>query len=260
MKDSKITQILSSIDGIPTLTEREYDLFDNLSEILVEENKKVNVTSITDPVGIALKHFADSLSLLEVDELKREKITLADIGCGGGFPGLPVKIARPDIDLTMIDSTEKKIRYVAATADKLGMSGVCPIAARAEDIAGRSGELRECFDVVTSRAVARLNVLVELCMPFVKVGGVFVAMKAASAEDELSESLVGIKKLGGKLKYVKEIKFDLSRLDTSGFTDSEKIAIDDFLGAKRYMIVIEKLSHTPDAYPRMYARITKKPL
>lgn len=252
----KIKEILSSLSGIPVLTEEQLSSFDNLAEILVEENKKVNVTSITAPVGIALKHFADSLSILEMSEMKKEGLKMADIGCGGGFPGLPVKIARPDIDITMIDSTEKKIKYVRATADKLGLERITTVSARAEDLAGAKGALREKFDVVTARAMARLNVLVELCLPFVKVGGTFISMKAASAEEELNEAKAGITKLGGKIKRVEEVKFDL---DLSLFGE-DKEEITDFLSAKRYMIVIEKVKPTLHQYPRPYAKITKKPL
>ncbi len=252
----KIKEIISSFFGIPILTEEQLSSFDNLAEILVEENKKVNVTSIVDPVGIATKHFADSLSILQLPEMKKEGIKMADIGCGGGFPGLPIKIARPDIDITMVDSTEKKIRYVKATAEKLGLEKVTTVAARAEDVAGKNGSLRERFDVVTARAMARLNVLVELCMPFVKVGGTFISMKAATAEEELLEAKAGIVKLGGRIKRVDEIKFDI---DTERFPE-DKEALLDFVSAKRYMIVIEKVKSTPPVYPRLYSAITKKPL
>ena len=255
----KIKEILSSISGIPVLSEEQLCSFDKLAEILVEENRKVNVTSITDPVGIALKHFADSLSVLELDEMKKEGIRMADIGCGGGFPGLPIKIVRGDVDITMIDSTEKKIRYVRETAEKLGLVRVNPLAARAEEVASAKGELREKFDVVTARALARLNVLAELCLPFVRVGGVFISMKAATAEEELQEAKRGIGQLGGKVKYVKEVHFE-SKIDVKDFTEQERNAVDEFMGAKRYMIVIEKIAHTPAAYPRQYAKISKKPL
>ncbi len=252
----KIKEILSNITSVPTLTEKELSDFDALAEILVSENKKVNVTSITDPVGIALKHFADSLAILELDEMKKEGMKVIDVGCGGGFPGLPVKIVREDLNMTMLDSTEKKIRYVQNTADKLGLINLKTISARAEDKAGTKGELREKFDVATARAVARLNVLVELCLPFVKVGGVFIAMKGAVCEEELSEAKNAIRTLGGKVKRVEEVKFDL---DLNLF-ESDKEEISDFLRAKRYMVVIEKIKPTPSNYPRPYAKITKKPL
>lgn len=252
----KIKEILSSMSGVPELSESQLESFDRLAEILVEENKKVNVTSIVDPVGIALKHFADSLSILNVEEMKKDSFKMADIGCGGGFPGLPVKIMRPDIDMTMVDSTEKKIRYVKATAEKLSLVKVNPISARAEEIAGKSGAHREKYDVVSARALARLNVLVELCLPFVKVGGVFISMKAMTAEEELREAKSAIATLGGRVKRVEEVKFDL---DSSLFPD-DKTEIDDFLSAKRYMIVIEKVKSTPSSFPRPYAKISKKPL
>ncbi len=256
----KIKEILSSTKGIPELNDEQLEKFSKLADILVEENKKVNVTSILSPVGIALKHFADSLSILELDEFRKEGIKVADIGCGGGFPSLPIKIVRDDIDITMIDSTEKKVRYVAATAEKLGLVRTNPIAARAEEIGAKNGALREKFDVVTARALARLNVLSELCLPFVKLGGSFISMKAASAEEELEEARRGIKQLGGRVKCVKEVKFDLSALDTSTYTEEERSSILDFVDAKRYMIIVEKVAHTPDTYPRMYSKITKKPL
>lgn len=252
----KIKEILSSLSGISPLGDSELESFDRLAEILVEENKKVNVTSIVDPVGIALKHFADSLAVLNLDEMQKEGIKAIDVGCGGGFPGLPVKIVREDIHMTMLDSTEKKIRYVQNTADKLGLKNLKTVSARAEDKAGLKGELRERFDVATARAVARLNVLVELCLPFVKVGGVFIAMKGAICEEELNESKNAIRTLGGKVKRVEEVNFDL---DLALF-ESDKEAISDFLGSKRYMIVIEKIKPTPSNYPRPYAKITKKPL
>lgn len=253
----RIKKILSNISGIPALTEDELASFSRLAEILVEENKKVNVTSITSPVGIALKHFADSLSLATVDEIRKKGIRMADIGCGGGFPGLPIKIVRPDIDITMVDSTEKKIRYVRETADKLSLEGVTTISARAEELAGKGGKGREAFDIVTARALARLNVLSELCLPFCKVGGTFVSMKAASAEEELAEARNAILRLGGRVKRVEEVHFGL---DTSGFDEKDSEDIAEFLSAKRYLLVIEKVMKTPDEYPRQYAKILKKPL
>lgn len=252
----KIKEILSCFSNIGCLSDEQLSSFDALAEILVEENKKVNVTSIVDPVGIATKHFADSLSILKLDEMKREGLKMADIGCGGGFPGLPIKIVRPDIDIMMLDSTEKKIRYVKSTAEKLGLKRVRTIAARAEDVAGKNKEQREKFDVVTARAMARLNVLVELCMPFVRVGGYFISMKAASAEEELNEAKAGIVKLGGRVKRIEEVKFDI---DTSLFPE-DKDALLDFISAKRYMIVVEKIKPTPPQYPRLYSAIIKKPL
>lgn len=256
----KIKEILSKAKGIPELSPEMIEKLVTLSEILVRENKKVNVTAITDSVGIAEKHFLDSLSILTLDEMKKEGLKMADIGCGGGFPGLPVKIARPDLDLVMIDSTDKKIRYVDATARELGLEKIHPTTARAEEIAGEGGALREKFDLVTARAVARLNVLAELCLPFVKVGGVFISMKAMSAEEELSEAKRAIGQLGGRVKYIKELTFDLSRVDKTLFTDEENEKSDEFVSSKRYAIVIEKVSKTPSSFPRAWAKMTKKPL
>lgn len=211
--------------------------FKKLAELLVEQNKTMNLTAITDPDGIAVKHFADSISVLNAAKFD-EKAKVLDVGTGAGFPGIPLLIMRPDLDLTMLDSTAKKLKYVANTVEELGLTANV-LHTRAEE-AGQSKEYRETFDIVCSRAVAALNVLCEYCLPFVKVGGVFVAMKAAKAQEEIEGAKAAIKLLGGQI------------VDEKSFTLSD--------GGERNLIIIKKISHVPPKYPRVSAQIAKKPL
>lgn len=211
--------------------------FEKLAELLVEQNKTMNLTAITDPDGIAVKHFADSISVLNAAKFD-EKARVLDVGTGAGFPGIPLLIMRPDLDLTMLDSTAKKLKYVANTVEELGLTANV-LHTRAEE-AGQSKEYRETFDIVCSRAVAALNVLCEYCLPFVKVGGVFVAMKSAKAEEEIADAKKALGILGGKI------------IDKITFTLSD--------GGERTLIVIKKISQTSPKYPRVSAQIAKKPL
>lgn len=220
-----------------SLTDEQLSLFEKLSELLVEQNKTMNLTAITDPDGIAVKHFADSISALSAYDFA-ENTKVLDVGTGAGFPSIPLLIARPDLEMTMIDSTAKKLRYVASTVETLGLSAEV-LHTRAEE-AGQSKEYRESFDIVCSRAVAALNVLCEYCLPFVKVGGVFLAMKAAKVQEEIADAKNAIKTLGGKI--VAEKSFTLSD------------------GGERTIVVIKKISQVPSKYPRVSAQIAKKPL
>lgn len=220
-----------------SLTDDQIKLFEKLSELLVEQNKTMNLTAITDPDGIAVKHFADSISALSAYEFS-ENAKVLDVGTGAGFPSIPLLIARPDLQMTMIDSTAKKLKYVASTVETLGLNAEV-LHTRAEE-AGQNKEYRERFDIVCSRAVAALNVLCEYCLPFVKVGGVFLAMKAAKAQEEIADAKNAIKTLGGKI--VAEKSFTLSD------------------GGERTIVVIKKISQVPPKYPRVSAQIAKKPL
>ena len=211
--------------------------FDMLAELLIEQNKTMNLTAITDPNEVVIKHFADSISLFSA-VIPEEKAKILDLGTGAGFPGIPLLITRPDIPLTMVDSTAKKLRYVADTVEKLGLDAEV-LHARAEE-AGKNPEYREQYDIVCSRAVAALNVLSEYCLPFVKVGGVFVAMKGAKAEEEITDAKKAIGILGGKI------------VDKKTFTLSD--------GGERTLIIIKKISQTSPKYPRVSAQISKKPL
>lgn len=220
-----------------SITDEQLGRFEKLSELLVEQNKTMNLTAITDPDGIAVKHFADSISVLSAAEIP-QGAKILDVGTGAGFPGLPLLIMRPDIDLTMIDSTAKKLKYVENTVNELGLIATT-LHTRAEE-AGQSKEYRENFDFVCSRAVAALNVLCEYCLPFVKQNGLFIAMKGAKAQEEIDAAKAAIKTLGGKI--VAEKSFSLSD------------------GGERTLVVIKKISQVPPKYPRPSAQIAKKPL
>ncbi len=219
----------------PSLT----DKFNQLADRLVEVNAVMNLTAITDPRGVAVRHIADSLTVCaHIPEGAR----VIDVGCGAGFPSLPLAIARPDISLLALDSTAKRISFVSDTARELGLSNVTAVAARAED-AARDPAMRESFDVSVSRAVARLNELGELCLPFVRVGGIFAAMKGDGAALELDEAKRGLKILGG---------------DVESFDSFDLLGEDE--EQSRAIIVVKKTAKTDGKYPRDYARIKKKPL
>lgn len=220
-----------------SVSSQQLDRFEKLAELLVEQNKTMNLTAITDPDGIAVKHFADSISVLSAVEFKSGAKVL-DVGTGAGFPGIPLLIMRPDIDLTMLDSTAKKLKYVADTVDSLGLNANV-LHSRAEE-AAQKPEYRESFDIVCSRAVAALNILCEYCLPFVKKDGIFAAMKGAKAQEEIEVANNAIKTLGGEI------------IDKKCFTLSD--------GAERTIIIIKKISQNLPKYPRPSAQIAKKPL
>ncbi len=207
------------------------------SQTLIETNKLYNLTAITDEKQIILKHFVDCASVCKYIPLASAVI---DIGCGAGFPTLPLAILRNDIKIVALDSTEKKVKFIKKTADDLLLKNVYPISARAEDFVKQN---REKFDVAVSRAVARLNVLDELCLPFVKTGGTFVAMKSSRGYEEYEEAATGINILGGSLKLHDCI--ELSYNESS---------------IEREIYVFEKMRPTPFQYPRNYSQISRKPL
>lgn len=221
-----------------TLTENQYEQFQKYFELLVEWNEKMNLTAITDESGVALKHFADSLSLLNFVDIPQNS-SLADVGTGAGFPGVVLKIVRPDIKLTLIDSLNKRLVFLGEVCAQLGIEAEL-IHSRAEDGA-RDEKLRESFDFAVSRAVARMNVLSEYCLPYVKVGGAFCAMKGAQANEEFKESLNAINTLGGKLenKYFFELPEN---------------------GGERAIAVVRKVRNTPQKYPRQSGKIKAKAL
>lgn len=219
------------------LGEEEISRFDMLAERLIEQNKTMNLTAITEPDEVVIKHFVDSISLLSA-VTPEEGAKVLDLGTGAGFPGIPLLICRPDIKLTMVDSTAKKLRYVASTVEALGLNAET-LHSRAEE-AGKQPEYREQYDIVCSRAVAALNLLCEYCLPFVKVGGVFAAMKSAKADEEIDLAKNALKTLGGKI------------IDKKTFTLSD--------GGERTIIIIKKVSQIPPKYPRPSAQIAKKPL
>ncbi len=211
-----------------------------LTEHMLEVNKSLNLTAITDLDGVILKHYADSIT---VSKYIPENAKIIDIGCGAGFPSLPLAIFRPDLSITALDGTAKRIEYVKGTAKLLGLNKLTAIAGRAEEYANKS-DFRESFDVATARAVAALPILAELCLPFVKKGGSFVAMKAAQGENEASASTNAIKLCGGAPAVISQLEL------TANNEDFEK----------RVIIVSQKLIATPAKYPRHYSQISKKPL
>lgn len=221
-----------------TLTDRQYGQLQRYFELLAEWNEKMNLTAITDEGGVALKHFADSLTLLNFVDIPQNSC-LADVGTGAGFPGLVLKIARPDINLTLIDSLNKRLVFLSEVCAQLDIKAEL-IHSRAEDGA-REERLRESFDFVASRAVARMNVLSEYCLPYVKVGGAFCAMKGAQANEEFKESMNAINTLGGKL----ENKFFFELPENGG---------------ERAIAVVRKIKSTPQKYPRQSGKIKAKAL
>ncbi|MCR5231711.1 MAG: 16S rRNA (guanine(527)-N(7))-methyltransferase RsmG [Acholeplasmatales bacterium] len=211
--------------------------FEDYYKKLVEVNEVMNLTSITEHEEVYNKHFLDSLSLALYLDLSKEQ-TLLDVGSGAGFPSIPLAIVSNNIKVTIIDALNKRINFLNDLSKELNLDNVKALHIRAEEYAK---EKRNSFDVVTARAVARLNVLTELCLPLVKVGGVFVAMKGSDSDIELEEAKNAINVLGGKLEKV--INFELP--DNAG---------------SRTLIVIKKVSNTKDKYPRAFARIKERPL
>ena len=202
-------------------------------EAVVEQNKVMNLTAITEPEQVAKLHLLDCLSLLKVADLSQKK--LIDVGCGAGFPGVPVKIACPGVQLTLLDSLGKRMAWLEQVLPTLGVEAEC-VTARAEEAVAQR---REQYDIATSRAVARLNILLELTAPFVKVGGLVLAMKGTAAAEELAEAKNAIHKLGLKLEQVTEFPID----DTA-----------------HSVIVLRKVAPTPAKFPRRYAKIKQAPL
>lgn len=218
------------------ITPKQLEQFEKYYELLVEWNEKMNLTNITKKEDVYLKHFYDSLTLAFYHPLNNESI--CDIGAGAGFPSIPLKILFPNIKVTIVDSLNKRITFLNYLVQVLDLKGVEAVAARAEEYAI---DHRESFDIVSARAVARLNILDELCLPLCKIGGYFITLKGAQGEQELAECQNGIKKLGGQVKNIQ--KFTLPNHDD-----------------QRINIYIHKTSATPQQYPRMFAKIKKSPL
>ena len=210
-----------------------------LTNRLLEENEKYNLTAITEPKKIILHHYADCATLA-AHLPKGAKI--CDVGCGAGFPTLPLAILREDLKILAMDATEKRVNYVWETAEMLSLSGVSTLCARAED-AGKDVALRESFDFVTARAVAQMRILAELCLPLLKVGGKMIAMKGKNARYELADAKKALSILGAKENAV---------IDISLKNDEEELS--------HPLILLNKVTKTPQTYPRPYAQISKKPL
>ncbi|SIT87053.1 16S rRNA (guanine(527)-N(7))-methyltransferase RsmG [Edaphobacillus lindanitolerans] len=221
------------------LSEEQIRQFRRYYELLVEWNEKMNLTAITDRDQVYLKHFLDSVSVAFRTPFDG-KLTVCDVGAGAGFPSIPLKICFPELRVTIIDSLNKRITFLNELGTELGLDGVRFVHARAEE-AGRNPEFREAFDVVTARAVARLPVLAELCLPLVKEGGRFISMKAAAAEEELDEAQFAVKTLGGRLS------------DSYSFL----LPVEE---SERNIFVFDKVAKTPKKYPRKPGTPGKQPL
>lgn len=221
------------------LTDKQYEQFIKYMRLVQEWNQKINLTTILEDEEFIKKHFIDSIKAFKSNELKEAK-TLIDVGTGAGFPGLPIAIMNENIQVTLLDSLNKKINFLNLVVNELGLKNVKTIHSRAEDGANDK-YLREKFDIAVSRAVANMAVLSEFCLPYVKVQGCFIALKGPAVEDELKDCKNALGVLGGKLKEV--IKVDIEDTDL-----------------KHNIVVVNKIKECPLSYPRKAGSITKKPL
>ena len=220
-----------------TLSQEAFERLDAYANLLVETNKQFNLTAITEPHDMTVKHFADCLKLFHYFTFP-EGASCIDVGTGAGFPGLVLKLTRPDLELTFLDSTKKKLGFIDTVLNEVGLTGET-LHSRAEE-AGQNPRYREQFDFATARAVSNLPMLCEYALPFVKVGGTFISMKSATVGEELAAAERAIRLLGGKVQQ--NILFDL---------------VEDM---PRRILSIEKISQTPSKYPRPSAKIAKNPL
>ncbi len=223
--------------GLPqlglSLSESAQDTLCAFGNAVIEQNKVMNLTAITEPSQVAKLHLLDSLSLLTLEDLRDKR--MIDVGCGAGFPGVPVKIACPGVSLTLLDSLGKRMTWLKSVLPGLGVDAEC-VTARAEEFVETR---RESYDIATSRAVARLNILLELTAPYVKVGGKVLAMKGTAVEEELQEAKNAIVKLGLQLEKVEPFPID---------------------GTAHTVIVLKKVASTPKQYPRRFSKIKQSPL
>ncbi|HHT74091.1 MAG TPA: 16S rRNA (guanine(527)-N(7))-methyltransferase RsmG [Firmicutes bacterium] len=222
-----------------SVTEAQADQLARFAALVEEGNRQQNLTRITSPEEMAVKHFVDSLSLFLVD-LPHSGARFLDVGTGAGFPGIPLAICRPQWDVVLLDSLRKRLAFLESAMNVLGLNNVSTLHARAED-AARNPAYRDSFDVVVSRAVARLPVLLELCLPFVKVGGVFVAMKGSGVEDEVEESGNALAELNGRVRSTIELSLP------AGY-------------GQRALVVVEKTGRTKRMFPRRAGIPAKQPL
>lgn len=222
-----------------TLTEQQINQFLIYYEMLVEWNEVMNLTAITEYEEVMKKHFVDSISLVKAYDVSKS-VSVIDVGTGAGFPGLALKIAYPQLKLTLLDSLNKRIQFLNAVIEKLGLDGVDTIHGRAEDFA-KPGKLREKYDLCVSRAVANLSTLSEYCLPFVKEGGEFISYKSEKIQEEMVKAEKAISILGGKV--VKQVEFTLPDSDIY-----------------RNLFVIRKVKKTPGKYPRKAGLPSREPL
>ncbi len=234
MMNTMKTTLLQELPGLGlSLTEETVDKLCAFGAAVVEQNEVMNLTAITEPSAVAKLHLLDSLTVLTAAELTGKRII--DVGCGAGFPGVPLAIACPDAKVTLLDSLGKRMNWLESILPQLGVTAQC-ITARAEEAVA---DHREKFDYATSRAVARLNILLELTAPYVRVGGAVLALKGSAARQELEEAKNAVKKLGLKVEEIRDFSID---------------------GAIHSVIVLRKIAHTPPQFPRRYAKIKQSPL
>ena len=222
-----------------TLNERQKQQFDKYYEMLVEWNKVMNLTGITEYDEVNLNHFTDSLTIARTQEMQKVQ-SVIDIGTGAGFPGIPLKIAFPHLKVVLLDSLNKRIKFLEAVIEELGLENISTIHGRAEDFAKKK-EYRECFDLCVSRAVANLATLSEYCLPFVKVEGEFISYKSGDSDEEIRDAEFAVKVLGGKITDVD--KFQLPGTDMG-----------------RSLVKIKKVKNTAGKYPRKAGLPSKEPL
>lgn len=223
--------------GLPelgiVLPKAQIETMSRFAQALLEKNQVMNLTAITDPEQVAKLHFLDSLTLLTLADFRGK--TVIDVGCGGGFPGVPLAIACPEAKVTLLDSLGKRMAWLSQTLPELGISARCVTGRAEEEVV----KCREQYDFAVSRAVARLNILCELCLPYIKTGGYFLAMKGSAAAQEAREAERAIALLGGRLEEIIEFTVD---------------------GASHPVLKIKKVSPTPAGYPRRYGKIKQQPL
>ena len=236
MDTGKIVADGADVLGL-TLPSNAVAAFEAYYSFLENRNQVINLTSISGVVDVARLHFLDSIAILKCVAFKDSRVI--DIGSGAGFPGIPLKIAEPSIDLTLLDSSVKRVKFLKDLCSTLALSATC-IHARAEEVA-HIPDLRESYDIAVSRAVARLNILSELCLPFVMVGGFFIAMKSTDSSYELSEALAGTQMLGAEFHGNFDYTIPLTNISHRG-------------------VLFRKISLTPEKYPRRFSRIQKTPL
>ncbi|MCB2356631.1 16S rRNA (guanine(527)-N(7))-methyltransferase RsmG [Clostridium estertheticum] len=217
----------------------KYDQFMLYKDLIKEWNEKINLTAIKEDEAIVQKHFIDSMKVFKFDQLKNAK-NVIDIGTGGGFPGIPMKIIKPEVNIVLLDSLNKRIIFLNEVINRLDLKNIKAIHGRAEDFA-QEKQYREKFDVAVSRAVANLTVLSEYCIPYVKVGGYFVAMKGPAVEEEIKLSKNAIRMLGGQIEHIEKVQIEGSDLNHN-------------------LVIIKKISQTHKKYPRKAGMVAKDPL